>query len=379
MKTFFRTSWLLFGLWLAALRAFAADSAGPAPATRAGWVKSGANPVLGGELGTCFDVAVLREQDGYRMWFSWRPRKSIALVESKDGMHWSAPRIVLGPNPGTDWEADINRPAVVKGPDGYHLWYTGQARGHSWLGHATSPDGLAWKRAGGRPVLAPDKPWEKLAVMCPDVMWDEREGVYRMWYSGGEQYEPDAIGYATSPDGNTWTRREDNPIFKADPRNPWEQHKVTACQVVRRGAWHYMFYIGFHDVDHARIGIARSRDGLSGWERHPANPIISPTPGAWDHDACYKPCAICNGRRWLLWYNGRHGGVEQIGLATHDGEDLGFSTGAHPKNSTSGGPSSQPLSQPLSDGPFFDKGADKGCDKGPESALLGQAPPAACP
>ena len=44
----------------------------------------------------------------------------------------------------------------------------------------------------------------------------------------------------------------------------------------------------------------------------------------WDADAVYKPYAIFVGREWLLWYNGRRGGVEQIGLATHDGEDLGF-------------------------------------------------------
>jgi hypothetical protein len=31
-----------------------------------------------------------------------------------------------------------------------------------------------------------------------------------------------------------------------------------------------------------------------------------------------------DGRRWQLWYNGRRGVVEQIGLALHDGEDLGF-------------------------------------------------------
>jgi hypothetical protein len=29
-------------------------------------------------------------------------------------------------------------------------------------------------------------------------------------------------------------------------------------------------------------------------------------------------------RRWFLWYNGRKGAVEQIGLAVHEGEDLGF-------------------------------------------------------
>jgi hypothetical protein len=28
--------------------------------------------------------------------------------------------------------------------------------------------------------------------------------------------------------------------------------------------------------------------------------------------------------KWLLWYNGRHGGLEQIGVVLHAGEDLGF-------------------------------------------------------
>ena len=91
-----------------------------------------------------------------------------------------------------------------------------------------------------------------------------------------------------------------------------------------------MFYIGFRDVDHAQIGLARSQNGISHWERNPANPIVHPDPGAWDHDACYKPYAIFDGQKWLLWYNGRHGGLEQIGVAVHDGHDLGFPSGSAP-------------------------------------------------
>jgi predicted GH43/DUF377 family glycosyl hydrolase len=291
--------------------------------TNAGWIKNGHNPVLGGKVGTCFDVTVLREDAGYRMWFSWRPKQSIALVESQDGLHWTNPRIAIGPT-SSGWEDDINRPSVVKRPVGYHLWYTGQANGHSRIGHATSSDGVTWTRASAKPVLSPEAKWEKVAVMCPDVMWDDRAKQYRMWYSGGEQYEPDAIGYATSPDGNFWTKSAGNPVFAADPKSDWERHKVTAAQVIKHGDWFYMFYIGFRDVDHAQIGLARSRDGVHNWQRHPANPIIGPTPGGWDADAVYKPSAILDGERWLLWYNGRHGGVEQIGVATHVGEDLGF-------------------------------------------------------
>jgi hypothetical protein len=87
-----------------------------------------------------------------------------------------------------------------------------------------------------------------------------------------------------------------------------------------------MFYIGFADENHAQIGLARSRDGITGWQRHPDNPIIFPKKGDWDADACYKPFAIFDSGhdRWSLWYNGRKGGVEQIGLAIHPGYDLGF-------------------------------------------------------
>jgi hypothetical protein len=67
-----------------------------------------------------------------------------------------------------------------------------------------------------------------------------------------------------------------------------------------------------------------SWDGINGWQRHPANPVIRPGKGKWDQDAVYKPCALLDGRRWLLWYNGRKGGVEQIGLALHEREDLGY-------------------------------------------------------
>jgi predicted GH43/DUF377 family glycosyl hydrolase len=292
-----------------------------------GWEKHPANPVLGGGYGTCFDVSVLKDGDKFRMWFSWRPKAGLGLVESGDGVHWSEPTVVFGPNPKTDWERLVNRPVVLKRDGAYHLWYTGQTRDRSWIGYATSPDGVHWRRMSDRPVLSAEPGWEKeIAVMCPHVLWDDQARLYRMWYSAGEQHEPNAIGCATSPDGLQWTRHPANPIFRPDAAAAWERHKVTACQVIREGDWHVMFYIGFADEHTAQIGIARSRDGVTDWERHPANPIIRArvNKSSWDDDACYKPYAIFDesGDRWLLWYNGRKGSLEQIGLATHAGRPL---------------------------------------------------------
>ena len=297
---------------------------GYVPDTSGGWVKSAKNPVLGGNLGTVFDISVLKEDDVFRMWFSWRSKASVALVESKDGIHWGEPIIVLGPNPATGWEATVNRPVVIKRPDGYHMWYTGQTKTTSHIGLAMSPDGKLWTRASDKPVLAPDLPWEKEAVMVPHVVWSDDDRVYKMWYSGGDQYEPDAIGYAESSDGQSWVKRPE-PVFRPSKEGGWDGYKVTGCQVIRHDGWYIMFYIGFRTVHDAQIGLARSRDGTGNWQRHPANPIIRTGKyRAWDHDAVYKPSAILSNGRWYLWYNGRQRHVEQIGLAIHEGVDLGF-------------------------------------------------------
>jgi predicted GH43/DUF377 family glycosyl hydrolase len=291
-----------------------------------GWVKY-PQPVLGGKYGTCFDVCVLQEQGLYRMWLSWRPKRSVAISESRDGVHWSSPEIVLPPEPATGWEDDISRPVVVRRNDGYHMWYTGAASEKTKIGYARSQDGRSWIRQSAQPVLESTVPWEGVAVMCPHVNWDEQGHVWKMWYSGGESYEPNAIGYATSEDGMQWNKHPQNPVLTPDKSAKWEMQRVTAAQVLVRKGWYYAFYIGFRDVDHAQIGLARSRDGIANWIRHPANPIVRPTPTGWDADACYKPYAVFADDRWLLWYNGRHESFEQIGLVTHAGEDFGFSEG----------------------------------------------------
>ena len=246
--------------------------------TAAGWQKYKGNLVIGGKYGTVFDVCVLQEDEHFLLWGSWRPKKSLVLFESTDGINWSEPVIVLGPDSATGWEDNINRPTILKRHGVYHLWYTGQANGKSFIGYATSRNGRSFRRESTRPVLNPQQRWEKTSVMCPDVMWDAGRGQYRMWYSGGDQYEPDAIGYAVSADGRNWTRNSPNPIFTPDRGIAWENYKVTACQVVKQAGAFYMFYIGFRDIDHAQIGVARSSDGISGWQRHPANPIIRANP-----------------------------------------------------------------------------------------------------
>ena len=290
--------------------------------TDGGWLKFDGNPVLGNaEIGTCFDVNVNKFDGEFRMFFSWRPKNSLAVCHGMDGIHWSAPEIILPPDDRSGWEDAVNRSCILKIGEVYHLWYTGQARGFSRIGYATSSDGLHFERKSRMPVMIPEFPWENASVMNPYVLFDENRGVFRMWYAAGETYEPNAIGYAESTDGMTWKKFPLNPIF-VKGHDFYDRDRIGACEVKRLPDGRFvMFYIGYENINKACICTAFSDDGIIGWSRLASNPIISPGPGKWDGDACYKPSVYCDveHNRWMLWYNGRLNSNEYIGLAIHQG------------------------------------------------------------
>ena len=292
------------------------------------WEKYVGNPVVGSpEIGTCFDVNVITNGPApYTMYFSWRPKNAIALVRSDDAMNWTQePEICLETDSSSGWEDRINRSCTVFKDGVWHMWYTGQAKGGSKIGYATSGDGVHFARVSRRPVLVPERDYEKLSAMNPYVRWDEVRKLWRMWYAAGETYEPNVICYAESRNGLEWTKHPDNPIFTHGTRESWDRARVGGCEVhpLPDGRW-VMFYIGYSDIDTARIGCAISPDGVTGWRRLPQNPIVAPDLGTWDASSTYKPSVVRDGKndRWLLWYNGRNGHPEYIGCAIHEGLDF---------------------------------------------------------
>lgn len=296
------------------------------PDTTAEWVKYPRNPVLGGDLGTCFDVSVDHSGDRYRMWFSWRPKRAIGYAESHDGLHWIAHHeVVLGPVTGrADESLYISRPFVLVEDDLMTMWYTAHSEDRVVIARATGVDGLTWHRHGT--VLVPEMAWEKSSLMCPSVVRDDG-GTYHMWYSGGERYEPDAIGYASSRDGISWHRVSGDPVLVPGAAGSWESDRVAGAHIFRLGDYLFAAYIGFATgFEDSAIGIARSTDGVH-WERHAENPVITRgASGEFDSINVYKPFVIVEGESWKMWFNGsspKHGDdnshanrLEQIGFAS---------------------------------------------------------------
>ena len=255
--------------------------------------------------------------------FSWRHKKSLAVSFSDNGINWSEPVITLKYNEESGWEDDINRNCVLKIDGIYKMWYTGQARGYSFIGYAESNDGINFNRVSNEPIMIPEYNWEKESVMNPCVLYED--GIYKMWYAAGETYEPNVLAYAESNDGIHWQKSKINPIYIADRESVYEQNRVGGCQVIKTKDMGYlMFYIGYENIDKAQICVARSENGITMWERLKENPIVSPDSNSWDGDACYKPSFLWNEEKdmWMLWYNGRKGTDEFIGLATKEGRKL---------------------------------------------------------
>ena len=272
------------------------------------FIKDKNNPIYGdAATGTLFDVYVTEQEEaGFRMDLSWRPKDAVAVAFSADGSHWTPPAITLPARPGVGWEDLVNRNCVLKIGDTYQMWYTGQARGKSFIGLAQSRDGLHFARVSDQPVLAPEAPFEGLSVMNPCVLYEN--GVYRMWYSAGETYEPNVLCYAESTDGIRWKKSPLNPVLEKNELKEYEQNRIGGCQVIRHPALGYLiFYIGYRDINTACICAVCSDDGVTGFRRCRLNPLISPTEGEWDADSCYKPTALYDSGKdvWSVWYNGR--------------------------------------------------------------------------
>lgn len=279
-----------------------------------GWEKYGDKAVFGNsETGTMFDPYVFFENDKFHMVASSRKTKSLLLVDSRDGIFWENTRVLLNGRAGA-WDDNVNRGCLLICNGIHYLWYTGQINGVACIGLATSPDDQNFSRVGSAPVLKADLPIEGVSVMNPCVLWDESESVFKMWYSAGETYEPDVLCYAESKDGISW-KKSNCPVLLKNKEHEWEKYKVGGCCVLKNeNSLYEMYYIGYQNLDVARICVAHSTDGKS-WTRDDDNLLLSPSANSWDSDAVYKPSVIKLKGKSYLWYNGRRAHEEYIGLA----------------------------------------------------------------
>jgi len=218
--------------------------------------------------------------------------------DTKSGWTFFSGNPVLWNGSGTDWDAKgVWGPCVLLDGSTYKMWYGGY-NGSNWsIGYATSADGQNWTRHAGNPVLGPGASggWEQTHVYYPYVVRDG--GGYRMWYTGYNS-TVGAIGYATSSDGTNWTRYPGNPVLGPRGDNSFDGTSVLAPCVLNTSGEYRMYFTGYDGTDYG-IGYANSTDSTS-WTRY--NTAMLTTGSSWEGYLHRNSAAIFNGSAYLMMY-----------------------------------------------------------------------------
>ena len=146
---------------------------------------------------------VLVEDGLWRMWYvsgtRWEPGPSgprhlynIRYAESRDGIRWRRDGTVAIDYGAPDEHA-FSRPCVVRDQDGYRMWYSYRGAAYR-LGYAESADGRSWTRRDGLAGLPPSaEGWDSEMVAYPCVL--DRRGRRYLLYNGNG-YGATGIGLA---------------------------------------------------------------------------------------------------------------------------------------------------------------------------------------
>lgn len=110
-----------------------------------------------------------------------------------------------------------------------------------------------------------------------------------------------------------WEKK--GPVLDGGPEGAFDAAGVAAPCVVKDfdTRQYFMFYEGF-DADGSRsIGVAVSKDGLTGWKRHSEPILKGGVAGTWDEAEVGAPCAVSMAQgRWRLYYSGTASKLVQL-------------------------------------------------------------------
>ncbi|WP_310452405.1 hypothetical protein [Sulfuritalea sp.] len=191
---------------------------------------------------------------------------AIGVAISNDG---GRSFVKLGPGPLLGISLDepymVNSPIVKVINGEWHMWYVA---GKRWidteqspeivlrLSHATSSDGLSWKRSN-RPVITPEFDDECQDLFCPVEIDGSWHAFFAYRRAAGFRTDRDCgyrIGHATSGDLQMW-KRDDRTAGISLPESGWNSQMMCSTQFLELDGRRLMFYCG-NEFGRGGFGIA---------------------------------------------------------------------------------------------------------------------------
>ena len=290
-------------------------------ATPAGrWLVNPAPVLVRGDLGQWDDFkvgfpVVLKDGSGLRMWyrgchlFGMTYSCAIGHATSPDGVSWKkAPSAVLAPGDPID-SRRLHSLTVVRAGDYYWMWYSIDpdryaGRPYAAVHLATSRDGIAWTARG--PVLRAMSGWTP--SLEPSAHFDGK--LFHLWYTDYPNDDDRTLIHVTSADGATWQQSGAMSLRALDvrPGRLWVVSKNEGYRAFFSAA-------GLNESEFGALEALTSSDGNL-WQR--AGPLpklrraeIDPRGGI-----ALAPYAVPESDGTLVWLTVRpQSGAEEIRLA----------------------------------------------------------------
>jgi hypothetical protein len=235
------------------------------------------------------------------------------VAESADLKRWTRARLAMGYGPANEFDHggcaigaflyqsyDVRAPRVLQRRQGRYWTLYGcypRQGGYElrpgYEGVAVSDDGLSWRRAKDRPILAVQDPdcaaWEKDCIYQPWLLasFGKFLNFYNAANGGTEQ-----TGRADSSNLLDWQRYPANPVLRVCPGG-YNSQFCSDPKVFRDGGHWIMFFFGVGKGG-AHIMAAFSRD-LEHWTAHP-EPLYKAGghPGGLDSQYAHKISLVRN-------------------------------------------------------------------------------------
>lgn len=291
----------LFSLTTAAVLATAscatvAEKPQPLQASR-GQPAPVSNPVVPGDYP---DPSVIRVGDEY--WATatsseWAPH--FPLLRSRDLLSWEPVGAIFETAPAWS-DANYWAPELQEDKGQFFVYYTAHKKnGPLCVAVATAPRPQGPYTDHG-PIIC-DPPGSIDGVLIRD----ENDVPYLVWkVDGNSRGEPTPLFAQQLNEARTGFAQGSTRQQLIVNDAPWEGAVVEGPYMMKRDGWFYMFYAGGACCGRACTygeGVARSRKLLSGWEKHPRNPIVR-TNAEWKCPGHGSVVTDAAGQSYLMYH-----------------------------------------------------------------------------
>ena len=132
-------------------------------------------------------------EGGFNMWYgstnTWDSLNGemihvLKYASSKDGTNWQRHGLAIPYELGV--AQAFSRPTVIKDADGYHMWFSFRSgTGQKYrIGYANSLDGLVWDRKASSGIDVSESGWDSEMICYPFVF--EHKNEFYMLYNGND-------------------------------------------------------------------------------------------------------------------------------------------------------------------------------------------------